>query len=69
MPVAGLDSDTLTGLKESSYIELVGWTRLQAHQQKRGKLSPQGNKPPEGLWSVANHPKEWIRRVQGTESC
>jgi len=24
--------------------------------------------PPEGLWAVANHPKEWMRRVQGTES-
>ncbi|WP_372922154.1 hypothetical protein [Roseovarius sp.] len=24
--------------------------------------------PPEGLWCVANHPREWIRRVQGTET-
>jgi hypothetical protein len=24
--------------------------------------------PPDGLWSVAKHPREWMRRVQGTES-
>ncbi|WP_376692348.1 hypothetical protein [Wenzhouxiangella sp. EGI_FJ10409] len=37
--------------------------------QKRGKLSAAEEAPPEGLWSVANHPREWMRRVQGTESC
>jgi len=67
-PVAGLDSDTLTELTESSYIELVRWTGLQAHPEKRGKLSATEETPPEGLWAVANHPKEWMRRVQGTES-
>jgi hypothetical protein len=67
-PVAGRNCGSLAELTESSYIDLVRWTGLQAHPQKRGKLSPQEDTPPEGLWSVANHPKEWIRRVQGTES-
>ncbi|NEZ04980.1 transposase [Wenzhouxiangella sp. XN201] len=67
-PVAGLDADALSDLTESSYIELVHWTGLQAHPEKRGKLSATGEAPPEGLWNVANHPREWIRRVQGTES-
>ncbi|MDZ7791907.1 MAG: hypothetical protein U5L08_15700 [Xanthomonadales bacterium] len=67
-PVAGLDADALSDLTESSYIELVRWTGLQAHPEKRGKLSAAEEAPPEGLWNVANHPREWIRRVQGTES-
>ncbi|WP_376697549.1 hypothetical protein [Wenzhouxiangella sp. EGI_FJ10305] len=67
-PVAGLDVDALAELTESSYIELVRWTGLQAHPKKRGKLSAAEEAPPEGLWSVANHPREWMRRVQGTES-
>jgi len=25
-------------------------------------------KPPSALWSVAKHPKQWLRQVQGTES-
>ncbi len=66
-PVAGLDGDALADLTESSYIDLVRWTRLQAHPDKRGELSD-AEAPPEGLWSVANHPREWMRRVQGTES-
>jgi len=67
-PVAGLDIDTLADLTESSYIDLVRWTGLQAHPEKRGKLSAAEAATPEGLWSVANHPREWLRRVQGTES-
>jgi REP element-mobilizing transposase RayT len=67
-PVAGLDVDTLSELTESSYIDLVRWTGLQAHPDRRGKLSASEEAPPEGLWCVANHPREWLRRVQGTES-
>jgi len=67
-PVAGLDVDTLSDLTESSYIELVRWTGLQAHPNKRGKLSTAEETPPESLWSIAKHPNDWIRRVQGTES-
>ena len=67
-PVAGLDVDTLSDLTESSYVELVRWTGLQAHPEKRGKLSAAEEIPPESLWSVAKHPAEWTRRVQGTES-
>jgi REP element-mobilizing transposase RayT len=67
-PVAGLNCGSLAELTESSYIDLVRWTGLQAHSEKRGKLSAHEEAPPEGLWSVAHHPKEWIRRVQGTES-
>ena len=67
-PVAGLDVDALSDLTESSYIELVQWTGLQTHPEKRGKLSATEEAPPDGLWSVANHPQEWMRRVQGTES-
>ncbi|QOC21812.1 transposase [Wenzhouxiangella sp. AB-CW3] len=67
-PVAGLDVDTLSDLTESSYIELVRWTGLQAHPNKRGKLSATEEMPPESLWNVAKHPGEWMRRVQGTEN-
>ncbi|NBD95099.1 MAG: hypothetical protein GVY11_01300 [Gammaproteobacteria bacterium] len=67
-PVAGLNCGSLAELTESSYIDLVRWTGLKAHPEKRGKLSAHEEAPPEGLWSVANHPREWVRRVQGTES-
>ncbi|WP_376696167.1 transposase [Wenzhouxiangella sp. EGI_FJ10305] len=67
-PVAGLDVEALAELTESSYIDLVRWTGLQAHPEKRGKLSATEEAPPDGLWSVSNHPREWMRRVQGTES-
>jgi REP element-mobilizing transposase RayT len=67
-PVAGLDVDALADLSETSYIDLVRWTGLQTHPDKRGKLSAAEESPPEGLWSVASHPHEWMRRVQGTES-
>jgi len=67
-PVAGIDVDILSGITQSSYIELVQWTGLQAHPDKRGKLSPAEEAPPEGLWIAAAHPREWMRRVQGTES-
>ncbi|RFF31439.1 transposase, partial [Wenzhouxiangella sediminis] len=50
-PVAGLDVNTLAVLTESSYIDLVRWTGLQAHPDKRGKLSGAEEEPPEGLWS------------------
>jgi REP element-mobilizing transposase RayT len=68
MPVAGLNCDTLKELTESSYIKLVRWTGLQAHPEKRGKLAATEEGLPAGLWAVANHPKEWMRRTQGTES-
>ena len=67
-PVAGLDAAALSELTESTYIDLVRWTGLRAHPDKRGKLSASAEAPPEGLWSVANHPREWMQRVQGTES-
>jgi len=41
---------------------------LVFYPEKRGKLSAADGRPPEALWSVANHPLEWMRRVQGTES-
>lgn len=67
-PVAGLDVDTLSELTESSYIDLVRWTGVRAHPGKRGKLSAATEPPPEGLWQVASHHREWIQRVKGTES-
>jgi hypothetical protein len=67
-PVAGLQADTLADLTESSYIDLVRWTGLQAHPEKRGKLSAVDATLPKGLWSIASHSHEWLRRVQGTES-
>ena len=69
-PVAGLDSDALLNMTESSYIELVQWTGEQARPDKRGKLKPadQITTPPSALWAVAKHPKQWLRQVQGTES-
>jgi hypothetical protein len=67
-PVVRLDVDVLADLTESSYIDLVRWTGLQTHPEKRGKLSAADGRPRLAVWSVANHPREWIRRVQGTES-
>jgi REP element-mobilizing transposase RayT len=68
-PIAGLDADALLGMTESSYLDLVQWTGEQAHPLKRGKLrSPTEEKPPEILWTLASQPKQWMRRVQGTES-
>ncbi|QOC21820.1 hypothetical protein IC757_12370 [Wenzhouxiangella sp. AB-CW3] len=58
-------------LSESSYIELVQWTGEQARSDKRGKLCPltDGKRAaPVDIWQIANHPREWIRQVQGTES-
>ena len=67
-PVAGRDVDALSDLTESSYIEIVRWTGLQSRAGKRGKLSAAAETPPDGLWNVANPPRDWINRVQGTES-
>ena len=70
-PVAGLDADGLLGMTEGSYIELVQWTGEQARSDKRGKLTPLGQgkrSAPADIWQVANHPEQWIRQVQGTES-
>jgi hypothetical protein len=67
-PVAGLDAEILAELTESSYIELVRWTGFQANPEKRGKLAASEEASPDSLWAVADHPQEWIRRVQGTES-
>ena len=58
-------------MSESSYIELVQWTGEQARSDKRGKLKSltDGNRAaPADIWQIANHPKEWVRQVQGTES-
>ena len=70
-PVAGLDADALLEMTESSYIELVQWTGEQARSDKRGKLKPLGDgkrAAPADIWQVANHPKAWVRQVQGTEN-
>ncbi|MEN1728085.1 MAG: hypothetical protein AAGJ52_06560 [Pseudomonadota bacterium] len=70
-PIAGIDADALLQMTESSYIELVQWTGEQVHPHKRGRLRKAPESPgtiPEALWSVSNHPKRWLRQVQGTES-
>ncbi len=71
-PVAGIDADALLGMSEADYLDLVQWTGEQAHPMKRGKLNGKkkadSEKPPEAIWSLARHPKQWMRRVQGTES-
>jgi hypothetical protein len=70
-PVAGHDADALMGMTESSYIELVQWTGEQARSDKRGKLKPlteAKRAAPADIWHVTNHPKAWIRQVQGTEN-
>jgi hypothetical protein len=69
-PVAGLNADALMAMSESSYIELVQWTGEQARPDKRGKLRPLTNgkhAAPADIWQIANHPRECIRQVQGTE--
>jgi len=40
----------------------VRWIGLQAHAGKRGELTAAEEAPPEGLWSVANHPRERMHR-------
>lgn len=52
-------------------IELVQWAGEQARWDKRGRLKPLGQgkrSAPAHIWQVANHPDQWIRQVQGTES-
>ena len=67
-PVAGPDVDTRTDLTESSCIDLVRWTGLLAHPDKRGKHTAAEEAPPDGLWSIANHARRWIWPVRGTDS-
>ena len=70
-PVAGLDADALLAMTETSYIELVQWTGEQARSDKRGKLKPltDGKRAaPADICQVADHSKQWVRQVQGTES-
>jgi hypothetical protein len=71
-PVAGLDTETLLGMTESSYIALVQWTGQQARWGKRGKLKPlvEREEPfPASTLLVIENKKQWLRQVQGTESC
>ena len=47
------------------------WTGEQPRSDKRGQLKPLTDGPraaPADIWQMANHPKEWMRQVQGTES-
>jgi hypothetical protein len=70
-PVAGLDADALMCMSESSYIELVQWTGEQARWDKRGKLKPLTEvkrAAPADIQQIADHPEQWLRQVQGTES-
>ena len=70
-PVAGLDTDALLEMTESSYIELVQWTGEQVRSDKRGTLKPLGAEnraAPADIHQLAGHPQQWIRQVQGTES-
>lgn len=56
-------------MSEAFYVELVQWTGKQAHPEKRGKLaSAQSDQSPQALWSVAKHPRQWIRQVKDTET-
>lgn len=64
-PVVGLDADALSDMTESSYMELVRWTGLQAHPEKRSKLSATEKAASDGLWSIAKHTREWMRYVLG----
>jgi len=69
-PVAGLDADTLLGMTESSYIDLVQWTGEQARPDKRGRLRALNDEKtgaPADVWQIS-HPKAWVSQVQGTES-
>jgi hypothetical protein len=36
-PIAGLDADSLLGMTEASYIDLVQWTGEQPRADKRGQ--------------------------------
>ncbi len=59
-PVAGLDADTLLGITETSYIELVQWTGEQLRADKRGALKPlaEGERAaPADIWQISKHPK------------
>ena len=47
---------------------MVRWTGLQAHPEKRGRRSAAEEVLPEDLWSIADHPQDWVRRIQGTKS-
>jgi hypothetical protein len=70
-PVAGLDSEGLFDMTDTSYIELVQWTGEQARSDKRGRLKPINNgkrAAPADVWQVSNHPETWLRQVHGTES-
>ena len=71
-PVAGIDADALLGMTEADYLDLVQWTGEQASSTKAsnsiGQKKTDSEQPPEAIWSLARHPKQWMRRVQGTES-
>ncbi|MGY6588642.1 MAG: hypothetical protein ACXIUB_10215 [Wenzhouxiangella sp.] len=70
-PVAGLDADSLLGMTESSYIEIVQWTGEQARSDKRGQLKPISERKraaPAEIRTVFDHPNDWLRQVRGTES-
>ncbi len=67
-PVAGLDADTLLGMTETSYIELVQWTGEQPRPDKRGvlkQLTESERAAPANIWLVAKHPKEHRQRSRG----
>ncbi len=66
--IPSLDSKPGTDHAFRKYGPSVCIAGLQAHPDKRGKLSTTERMPPESLRNVAKHPSEWIRRVQGTES-
>jgi len=70
-PVAGVDADGLLEMTESSYIDVVQWTGEQVRSDKRGALKPlseNSRTAPADIRKLANHPNQWIRQVQGTES-
>lgn len=70
-PVAGIDADSLLEMTESSYIDIVQWTGEQVRADKRGALKPltkSNRSVPVEIRSITNHPKQWLRQVQGTES-
>ena len=69
-PVAGVDAESLLEMTESSYIDIVQWTGEQVRFDKRGALKPLDEAsctPPADIRKLFNHPKQWIRQVQGTE--
>jgi hypothetical protein len=69
-PVAGVDAEGLLEMTESSYIEVVQWTGEQVRYDKRGILEPLDEKncrTPDDIRKLSNHPKQWLRQVQGTE--